>query len=155
MAVVIDQQIEIRPVTVNWFRENHGLFDTAAHAAEIAEQDLAVDPIWPAFQAMEDAGALTALVLFVDDRPMGYSVVTFAPHTLSRELLIAVVKLIYLDPEARRNQIGDFLLETTSKVAKDRGAHRCYWHAKPCSALDVILRRWLEQPVEFVYCERF
>ena len=135
--------MNLRPITVAELREQGGgLF--RAHWAEVAKNKhlMVLDPNWDAYEAMEAKGDLLAIALCADDgRLLGYSVSLLAWHHNYAGLRYCQNLVVFVDKEHRRQSAGMRLINATEVEAKERGAKLVLWHAKPDTALDVLLQK--------------
>jgi ribosomal protein S18 acetylase RimI-like enzyme len=74
---------------------------------------------------------LKNVVVYKDDKVVGYSITLINPALHYSDHLFAYVDVIYVDPDYRHSTIGARLLIETENVAKKHGAHVILHHAKP------------------------
>jgi len=107
---------------------------TAKHLMELA-------PNWDAYRALEQCGALLALIAYLDGEIVGYSVNFIGPHMHYSGLRYAHNDALYVKPEHRGGRLGLKLMRETEWLAREKGARMMMWHAKPGTALERILPR--------------
>lgn len=95
-------------------------------------------PDIPRFQFLEQAGVLLMLGVFVGGELVGYSISILTRH-LHYDFMLMQNDALFVLPEHRQGRVGLRLLRETERQAKDRGAVYMVWHAKPDTALDVML----------------
>ena len=97
-------------------------------------------PDWPRYKAMEDAGMLVTLFVYFNDEIVGYSCNIVGANLHYAGLRYAHNDVLYTAPE-HRGRVGMRLIHETERVVAEEGAKLMLWHAKPDTALDVILPR--------------
>jgi predicted GNAT superfamily acetyltransferase len=107
---------------------------TAKHLMEVA-------PNLEAYRALEQCGALLALVAYLDDEIVGYSVNFIGSHMHYSGLRYAHNDALFVKPEHRGGRLGLKLMRETEWLAREKGARMMMWHAKPNTALEKILPR--------------
>ena len=126
------------------------------HAAE-TEPLLGVDGpklVKPAYEALEEQGALVTFGAFDGDEIVGYSVAIISPH-LHYGFLYAHHDLLYIAPKYRRGSTGLQMIRRTEAECKKRGAKCITWHVKPDTSLQKILDRMKYGVEEIVYLKEF
>lgn len=89
------------------------------------------------YQQLQDAGILKNIVVYKDNKIIGYSVLLIQPHLHYSNNVYAYVDVIYVDKEYRVTSVGAKLLILTEKLAKEEGADVILHHAKPHVAMIV------------------
>lgn len=112
---------------------------------------MVLKPDVPRYQALEDSGALLALVAYVDDTIVGYSVNIIAPHLHYADLLCAHNDLLFVAKEYRESALGLKLIRDTERACKARGVHLMLWHAKEETTLANILPKMGCRVQEIIY----
>jgi len=113
---------------------------TAKHLMEVA-------PNVEAYRALEQCGALLALVAYLgaadagEPAIAGYSINFIGPHLHYSGLRYAHNDALFVAPEHRGGRLGHTLMRETERRAKEKGAAMMMWHAKPHTALEVMLPR--------------
>lgn len=107
---------------------------TAKHLMEVA-------PNLPAYRALEECGALLALVAYLGDEIAGYSINFIGPHMHYSGMRYAQNDALYVRPEHRGGRLGLQLIRRTEELAKERGARMMMWHAKQNTALEKLMPR--------------
>lgn len=105
---------------------------------------------WARYEACEEKGITCTLAAWLDGRIVGYSIVFVTPHMHCQTKLIGQVDTIYVSPECR-SFMSKRLVSATREMARSNGAKRMYWHAKPGTGLDALLRNM--RLIEHVYAE--
>lgn len=98
-----------------------------------------VDPELEAYQVMEAKGRLLALVAFLDNEVVGYSITFLAFNLHYKGTMIAQNDLLYVVPERRGSSLGLRLMRETITHAKQRGAKLMQWHSKLDTSLNTLL----------------
>ncbi len=117
---------------------------TARHLMEVA-------PHLEAYRALEQNGALLALVAYRGDEIAGYSINFTGPHLHYSGLRYAQNDVLYVKPEHRGGRLGVRLMRETERLARERGARMMMWHAKPGTALEQMLPRMRYGVQDIVY----
>ncbi len=125
------------------------------HRDELATHPalMAVEPNWNAYRALENTGALLALVAYAGDEIVGYSTAFFGPHLHCTGLRYAHSDALYVKPEHRRGGLGVALVRETERLARERGARMVMWHARPGTVLEKILPRLGYCAEEIAFCK--
>lgn len=112
-----------------------------AHYQEIALNKVVMRyaPDADRFQRLEDMGNMLSLVAFDGERVVGYSINLLSTHLHYKELIVMHNDMLYLDPEYRKGRLGLRLIKATQQAAKLRGVRMLTWHAKPDTALALLL----------------
>ncbi len=122
---------------------------TRAHYDEIARNKgvMVLDPDWPRYEALEQAGSLLVFGAFAGDELVGYAINIVGPHLHYRGLLMVHNDVIFVAKEHRGGRLGIVLIREVEKAAENlrKGLgfehHMVSWHAKPNTALDELLPR--------------
>lgn len=114
-----------------------------AHWQEIAlnKQVMVLKPDAERYRAMEANGALLILSAHDGDDLVGYSVNFVTNHLHYADLRVCSNDLLFITPEYRQGGAGLRLMRATENAAKECGARMMLWHAKPDTALQMILPR--------------
>lgn len=107
---------------------------TAKHLMEVA-------PNLAAYRALEQCGALLALVAYRGNEIVGYSINFIGPHMHYSNLRYAHNDALYVKAGHRGGRLGLRLMRETERLAKEQGAAMMMWHAKPGTALEKLLPR--------------
>jgi GNAT superfamily N-acetyltransferase len=83
------------------------------------------------YKQLQDTGILKNIVVYNEDKIVGYSVILNQPHLHYCENSYAYVDVIYVSKEHRNGSVGARLLVATEQLAKDLGASVVLHHAKP------------------------
>lgn len=105
------------------------------HWAEVARDRelIKLDPDWPSYFAMEDAGAVQAMIARSEGKVIGYHVSFIRPHLHYRQSLTAITDLYFLLPEYRMGRAGIRLFTEVEKAWRARGVQKAFTGTK-CSA---------------------
>lgn len=107
---------------------------TAKHLMEVA-------PHLDAYRALEQSGALLALVAYREVEIVGYSINFIGPHMHYSGLRYVQNDALYVKPQHRGGWLGLRLMRETERLAKEQGARLMMWHAKPGTTLEKMMRR--------------
>ena len=83
------------------------------------------------YVSMQQSGLLYNIIVYKDEKIIGYSVIFMSPHIHYQDNIYANVDIIYVHPEYRHSTVGARLLVATEQLAKDNGASVILHHAKP------------------------
>ena len=83
------------------------------------------------YKALQDAGVIHNIVVYKENKVVGYSVLIVQPHLHYADDLFAYVDVVYVDKKHRQSSVGAKLLIATEKLAKDLKATVITHHAKP------------------------
>lgn len=100
-------------------------------------------PLRPAterYKALEDAGAMLALVAYQGEEIVGYAIGVVTLH-LHYAMTYYQNDVLFVSPAHRKSRLGSTLIQLTEALAKARGACFVAWHAKPDTALCTLLER--------------
>jgi GNAT superfamily N-acetyltransferase len=100
-----------------------------------------LDPDVEHYYAIEDAGVMCNLFMYVGDKLIGYSINIISAHLHYKQMGLAQNDVLFVDPEYRNGKAGLLLIAQTETICKERGASMMHWHAKPNTALDKLLPR--------------
>lgn len=120
-----------------------------AHRDELATTPhlMEVAPNLEAYRALEQSGALLALVAYAgapdsaEQTIAGYSISFIGPHMHYSGLRYAHNDVLYLAPQHRGGRAGVQLIRMTEQAAREKGARMIMWHAKPDTALEQLMPR--------------
>ncbi len=129
-TTVTDKLAELLPL----LRAHRDELATAKHLMELA-------PHLEAYRALEQGGALLALVAYRGDEIAGYSINFIGPHLHYSGLRYAHNDALYVAPAHRGGRLGMALIRRTEALAQERGARLMMWHAKRNTALGKLLPR--------------
>lgn len=141
------------PVDV-FFRDVFNLCEL--HWEEIANNKEAIKlaPNVEQYTTMQNAGILNNLVIYDDEKIVGYSVLLIAPHLHYMNDKYAYVDVLYLNPEYRKSKLGILLVNETEKFAKEQGAKIIQHHVKPHhQTLGKIIERKGYKVAETIYAK--
>jgi GNAT superfamily N-acetyltransferase len=91
------------------------------------------------YQALEASGSLLALVAYVDEEIVGYSLTVVSPLLHYADLIAAHNDVLFLAKAYRKSPLGPKLIRETERAAKARGASLMLWHANEDTPLTKIL----------------
>ncbi len=100
-----------------------------------------VAPNLEAYQALEQCGALLALVAYRGEEIAGYSINFIGPHMHYSRLRYAHNDALFVKHAHRGGKLGLRLMQETERLARQQGAAMMIWHAKPGTTLEKILPR--------------
>lgn len=86
------------------------------------------------FERLQAGGFMVAFGAYSGNALVGYAGVTISPHPFNPEVLTASVNPLYVAPEHRRGILPGRLIATVRAAARERGAHRLYWHMRAGTA---------------------
>lgn len=135
-----------------WRHEAEPLF--RAHWEEIARhrEQVALDPDWARYQALEDASTLLAVTMRQAWKLAGYATFLVAPHLHYRQIVVGSQDMIYVAPEFRRGGFGYCaLLRFCDAELARRGVNLAIQRDKGAHPLDAVYRRLHYAPVERVH----
>jgi GNAT superfamily N-acetyltransferase len=140
----------IRPVTIAEIHARDDLW-RANHQEAEGHLGLAIQPDWLRLLALESREALLSLGAFVGRELVGYSVGYVSPHIHYSHVLVYQSDVLFVASEHRRGGTGKSLLNATVDEARALGCRRFYFHAKPGSAFEGLLRRCRFSECEIVF----
>lgn len=114
------------------------------HWAELAPRKhlMGIDPQWDRYEHLEKLGNLMILLAHDDDNQLvGYSVNVVMQHLHFANLRYCHNDLLFVVPSHRNQGLGRQLIKATEIAAKESGAEMLVWHARPGTALELVLRR--------------
>ncbi len=124
------------------------LFERHRHEMEPGSPDIDID--WLRYYEAEERGMLICMAVLSEcfaESPygsipcqdlVGYSIAIVCDHP-HYPVRICQHDAIYLLPGFRKGHVGLHLLQRTEEAARERGASRILWHAKPDSNLCQLL----------------
>ncbi|HKB59496.1 MAG TPA: GNAT family N-acetyltransferase [Gallionellaceae bacterium] len=126
-----------------------------AHAQELADASALKNaaPNWEAYRALENTGALLAIVAYAGEEIAGYATAFIGGHLHHSGLRYAHSDALYVAPPHRRGGLGLALIREAERVARAKGARLMLWHAKPDTALEKILPRIGYRVEETAFCK--
>ena len=128
------------------------------HTADVYAQwglpkpELAVDPSWAHFLAMEADGKFFCVTVRDEGKLVGYSAFTVMKHP-HIHITYAYVDLLFMAPEYRGGIAAKALLDYTSKVALTKGAEFVYLSVPQKLANKLSENGWKQVEVGCVYTE--
>lgn len=102
------------------------------------------------YDALINAHALIVLGAFDGDTLVGYATAMLFRHP-HYEMTLCQHDLLYLMPAYRQGSAGLRLMQAVEEEARERGAFRIAWHAKPGSTFDHLLQRKGYSTEETIY----
>lgn len=114
-----------------------------AHCDELvtAKHLMELSPLVDAYRAMEQSGALLALVAYRGAEIAGYSINIIGPHLHYSKLRYAHNDALFVKREHRGRRLGLRLIHETENRAREKGARMMMWHAKAGTPLQKLLPR--------------
>lgn len=98
-----------------------------------------LNPDYETYFTLQDNNKLLTLVIQDGDSIVGYSVNILNKNLHYADVIMCSNDLIYIHPSYRKGMLGIRLIKETEKLAKQKGAHIMYWHAKPDTNLAKLL----------------
>ncbi len=83
------------------------------------------------YKQLQTLGILSNIVVYKDNKIVGYSVILNQPHLHYCDHKYAYVDVIYVSKEHRNTKVGAKLLIATEQLAKELGGSVILHHAKP------------------------
>lgn len=113
------------------------------HWEEIARNKhlMVLSPDIEQYRRLELGGRLFAIIAYVDEEIVGYSVNILNTNLHYSDLLMASNDLLFVGKAHRAGRMGMRLIQETERVAAKRGARMVLWHAKENTPLAGILPR--------------
>ncbi|HEY5993656.1 MAG TPA: GNAT family N-acetyltransferase [Gallionellaceae bacterium] len=113
------------------------------HRDELATNKALMElaPNVDAYRALEQSGALLALVAYREEEIVGYSINFIGQHMHYSGLRYAHNDALYVAPEHRGGRLGLRLMRETERLAKEKGARMMMWHAKTDTTLEKLMTR--------------
>lgn len=132
----------IRPIGVDDVQAAVGISLLDMHREESCSlKDLFVlKPDWFRYRELLDSQLGYAQGLFEFGVLVGYCVSFVGPHIHYSDAIVAQNDVLFLAPRYREGRAGLRLMREAELEAKERGACVYFWHAKPDTPLDRILR---------------
>lgn len=132
--------IDIRPSNVSEMLANAGtMFEEHWDEIALNKRVMVLKPDEDRYRAMEKAGTLLILAAWEDDCLIGYSVNFIINHLHYADLKVCSNDLLFITKEKRNSRVGIKLIHETEKQAEFNGAQLMLWHAKPDTALSVMM----------------
>lgn len=78
---------------------------------------------WERYQAMEDSGSLRFLSARLDGQLVGYAAVVMLPHLRSKDVMMAQILDIFVQPDARKKGVGTLLVNALDDWMNRLGAN--------------------------------
>jgi hypothetical protein len=105
------------------------------HWEEVARdrETIKLNPDWPTYFALEDAGGVQAVIARSEGRVIGYHVSFLRVHLHYADSLHAFTDLYFILPEFRKGRAGIKLFTEVEKAWKARGVVKAFTGTK-CSA---------------------
>ncbi len=69
---------------------------------ESGDPDFALDPCWSMYETLDRMNALLFMVVFEDDRPIGYAGATLHPHTNSQKIMVGTIPTWFVEKGSHR-----------------------------------------------------
>jgi GNAT superfamily N-acetyltransferase len=89
--------------------------------------DFAFEPSREFYLQAEAMGLLFAVGAFMDEKLVGYAVVTVAPHPFNPAFVVANGNPLYVSPEYRCGLLTGKLMLVAEEQARLRGARKFHW----------------------------
>lgn len=115
----------------------------AEHWDEIARNKhlMVLSPDVAQYQRIEQVGRLFAVIAYLGEEIIGYSVNIITVNLHYSALVMAQNDLLFVGKEHRAGRVGMRLIQETERIAAKRGARMVLWHAKEDTPLAKILPR--------------
>lgn len=131
---------EIRLSNVSEMLANAGeLFEEHWDEIALNKQVMILKPDEARYRAMEQAGSLMILAAWEGDELVGYSVNFIVNHLHYADLRLCSNDLLFITRSKRAGRLGLKMIRETEKRAAEMGAQLMLWHAKPDTALAVMM----------------
>ena len=141
--MLVGEQLEVRTCRVHDISSRPDL--VAMHYAEVEPGDAkSLDPDWPAYEALEQAGRLVVVGAFECDSLVGYSMSIVTGRHLHRDVCAVHNDSVFVR-ESHRRRLGLRLLRASERAAREAatalGFARCLFSvsAMPGSRLAELL----------------
>lgn len=133
---------EIRLSNVSEMLANAGeLFEEHWDEIALNKQVMVLKPDEARYRAMEQAGSLLILAAWEGEALVGYSVNFIINHLHYADLRLCSNDLLFITRSKRAGRLGLKMIRETEKCAAEKGAKLMLWHAKPDTALAVMMPR--------------
>jgi predicted GNAT superfamily acetyltransferase len=131
---------EIRLSNVSEMLANAGeLFEEHWDEIALNKQVMVLKPDEARYRAMEQAGSLLILAAWEGEALVGYSVNFIINHLHYADLRLCSNDLLFITRSKRAGRLGLKMIRETEKCAAEKGAQLMLWHAKPDTALAVMM----------------
>ena len=123
------------------------------HYAELCtDKSMVLNPDWARYNALDDQGLLIMTGVFDGALCVGYEMCFMQPHIHYKDTVVAWSDVLLVRKAYRDTSAGGRLMLATAAACKARGAHKLLRHAKPGTALDLMLAS-RKPPFEHVYAQ--
>jgi GNAT superfamily N-acetyltransferase len=78
----------------------------------------------------EEKGLMFAMGAFIGNELVGYAVVAVTPHPFNPAVRMASCNPLYVAPQYRCGVLPGRLMLGAEREARERGAHKVYWHMR-------------------------
>lgn len=89
-----------------------------------------LNPIWPQYRAVEQAGKLGVYTVRDDGVLVGYAAFFVTPHMHYADLMLATNDVLFLRSDYRLGTTGTRFVKYCAQSLKIRGAHKIAFHIK-------------------------
>jgi hypothetical protein len=100
-----------------------------------------LDPIWPQYRAVEQAGKLAIYTVRDEGDLVGYAAFFVTPHMHYAGLMLATNDVLFLRADYRLGTTGTRFVKHCASQLKTRGAHKIAFHIKLSLDWSPILTR--------------
>jgi len=97
----------------------------------INKEKIKLNPDFTKYAVLQNAGVLKNIVVYKDEKAIGYSVIFLEPNLHYSDHVFGKVDIIYVSKEHRNSSVGARLLVATETLAKYLGCSVLIHHAKP------------------------
>lgn len=125
-----------------------------AHRDEVTVLlDVPLDPDWPTYHTLDDAGILHVFTARHGGELVGYAIYTVSRH-LHYPILCAMQDVLYLSPEYRRGMWAKQLIGFSEKALAASGVDVVTQHSKKHKDLSALLTFMEYQPMDTIWYKR-
>lgn len=147
--------IEIRPMVPSTERTGiEALMIDHWKETELTVSSGKPDPQWHMYEAMEAEDMVIAYGAYENGEMIGYVVMFICPH-IHYGWLYGQHDVLYVKPGYRESSAGLKMIRLAEQSAKERGAHRVFWHAKKNSVFASVMQKTRHPLEEEIYMKEF
>ena len=120
--------------------------------AETGDPDLPCNPIWLAYEKLEELGVLTIVTMRDDGRLAGYATCMFHPHPNSGTVKVGTVPTFWVEPRPNRAFLLRSLLQGAVDTLWSKGAAQVSIETEPAHSCGRLLQAMGAEVGKISYC---
>lgn len=103
------------------------------------------------YKKLEDLGCLKTLMLFDNEKMIGYSILILTNALHYMDLTMGQSDVLFIHPDYRKGRWGIKLIQETEKLAKNHGIKFITWHGKENTSFSHLMPKLGYQVQDIIF----